>query len=119
MAASVRRVILLGYDRDGVTYALRGAVPAGQESAYRQPEYVSSANDPLDPDLVAIREGTVAEEIETNNFSRRSGETAGQFRARVEATLQTRWADWNAALAQRLPRQLFGRFWNGTTWSAP
>lgn len=113
-----KRIILLEYEDGRLTYALRADTPAGQEAAYRRPEYVSSYGDATDPDLLAIRDGKVIERVERNDFAPEAGEQVALFRQRVERLLEGRWAAHHAEVAARVPRRFFGRSWDGTAWRA-
>lgn len=111
-----KRIIILRYENAQVRYALRGDTPSGQGDA--RPEYLSCYGDVADPDLAAIKAGTVTEVIESNSYTPSSGETGTQFRNRVQGILEGRWSDWNTLLQAATPKNFFGRFWNGTVWAA-
>lgn len=112
-----KRVVVLFYLRDMVTYALRADVPAGQEKAWAKPDYESVYGDPADPDAAAIKAGTVAEYQDANAYARLTGETANQYRLRVQASLEGRWQAFQNDVSAATPMQFHGRFWDGTTWS--
>jgi hypothetical protein len=113
-----KRIIILDFDRPGtVHFVMRADVPPGQEGAYARSDYTSIVGDPVDPDLTAIRNGTVTERIEQAEFDPVGGEAPTAFRDRVQAGLEAAWAAFQADVTARQPRRFFGRWWGGTTWT--
>jgi hypothetical protein len=111
------RVIILERQGDRFGYVLRADVPAGREPFYAQPEYVSSASDAADPDLTAIRAGSVTERISQLELDKQESETVPQAIARVQGQLETMQAVFQAEVTARNTWSRFGTFWDGTAWT--
>ena len=105
----VKRAIMLNLKDTVLTYALRF------DSLSRpDPNYQSSYGDRQDPDLKAIREGSVTEEKRTRDASPQPDESTDELLARLDSELAAEWTAENGRRSQRLTRaEIFGRSWDG------
>jgi hypothetical protein len=96
-------------------YALRVDVPEGAE-VVRRP-YNSIYGDSLDPDVAAIRAGTVREEVRSREAFPQPGETDQEALVRIQGELEVEWQALQDTESRKLVRtKAVGRFWDGTTW---
>lgn len=94
-------------------YALWADVPAARQPFYaiNQASAVSSWKDALPEDLAALRNGSITEKIDSIQVG------ADATFADVQALLQSRWTDWQAAVTARNDWPFYGTTWAGTTWA--
>lgn len=117
MATPTRLIIVLAKTSSTLTYAMRADVPVGQEAAYAVPGATSPTGNVSDPDLPGMVAGTVSQSIQTVDIAQGTGETGAAFRTRVQTYLIGQQAAYQAQISAATPRNFFGAFYNGTTWS--
>jgi hypothetical protein len=112
-----KRIIFVGVGPGKLlTYALRADVPETAE--VKRPSYQSSYADPNDPDIEAIRAGTVIEAIKGMEAHPEPGETNVQALLRIQAQLEAEWNSFQSVVSRMLVRsKTLGRYWDGTEWS--
>ena len=111
-----KRIILCGrvpfQPKTIYRYALWADVPAGNQTAYINPQATSVYTAISATELDALRSGAVVERAGTIPAS------AGTTLNTIEATLQTHWASFQNEITAETTWNDYGRYWNGTAWTA-
>jgi len=113
-----KRIIFVKLDEQFLTAALRVDVPEG--ARMRLGAYHSSYGDPNDPDIRAIREGSVLEQIRSGIVVVKGvGETDAQVIARIQTALEAEWVALQASVNTRVSSpDVEGLYWDGRVWSS-
>ena len=98
---------------DMARFVLWADVPAGNQAAYVDPGATSAYENITPAELQAIRDGLVAEKV--FEWLPSSGPLTWAAAAAAAVTEQ---AEWQAEVTAVAPWVDYGRFWNGSTWSA-
>lgn len=105
-----KRIILLNRLGGRYRFVLRADVPAGNQIAYRNPATVSVYDNASPAELQEVRDGLVLEKLCTLDFDAPV--------ATINNYLETCWAAWQAEVTAEAAWSDYGRYWNGTLWTA-
>lgn len=108
-----KRIVVL--ERSGTRQfraVLWADVPAARQPFHAVVGKVSAWKDASGAENSALASGAVAEKVIDVNYS-----TALNM-AQMQTALEGTWADWQAEITASNPWVQYGRFWDGTTWTA-
>jgi len=111
-----KQVIILskqpGSSGNRYEFALWADVPGANQPAYRDFSLSSAHRGITLTELMALRMGQVYEKIVTIEYAPGTPQTS------IDADIQIRWAEFQAEVSVLVPWPDYGRYWNGTVWSA-
>lgn len=107
-----KRVIIGNRTATGaINYILWADVPAGNQTAYRDPNKKTAYSNATPAEIQAIRDGLVAEK--TGTYS-----SPGDSLATTQTNLESFWNAFQAEVSAEALWNDYGRFWGGGAWNA-